>query len=150
MQDFKKIMFTTDFSDASAKLIPYVRMMAEKFDAEVHVVYVSKAFEHFTDIYVPHPSIDKFEKEIVEGAEKRLKEFMEEYGESLPNSKSTLLVGDITEKIPAYIQENGIDLMLLGPHARKGLDRFIFGSVAQKLMETTQIPVMLFNPYKNE
>ncbi len=147
MQEFKKILFSTDFSEASAKLIPYVRMMSEKFGAEIHIVYVAKAFKHFTDIYVPHPSIDKFEKEIVEGAEKRLREFMEEHGESLPDSKSTILVGDITEKITEYIQENGIDLMILGTHSRKGLDKFIFGSVAEKLMAMTQIPVLLFNPY---
>lgn len=148
MQAFKKILFTTDFSEGSAKLIPYVKMMADKFDSEVHVVYVAKAFDYFSEIYVPHPSIDKFEKEIAEGAQKRMKEFMEEYGESLPNVRTALLVGDIAEEVAKYVAANGIELMILGTHSRKGLDKVIFGSIAEKLIKTADVPVLLLNPYK--
>ncbi|MBA3037832.1 MAG: universal stress protein, partial [Desulfobacterium sp.] len=42
------------------------------------------------------------------------------------------------------------DLLIMGTHGRKGLDKLIFGSVAEKVTKTTPIPMMLINPYKTK
>jgi len=46
-----------------------------------------------------------------------------------------------------YITENEIDLVIVGTHGRKGLERFIFGSVAKSVFQRANIPVMIINPY---
>ena len=71
MKEFKKILFPVDFSEASEKILPYVQAVAKKFEAKIHILFAARVFEYFTSIYVPHPSINKFEKEIIDGAEKR-------------------------------------------------------------------------------
>jgi len=73
MHDFKKILFPVDLSEVSSKIVPYVRELAVKFEAEVHLLFVARILQHFTSIYVPHPSVNKFEAEIVEGAKKSCK-----------------------------------------------------------------------------
>lgn len=55
MHHFKKILFPVDLSEASPKIVPYVREMAAKFNAEVHLLFVARILQHFTSIYVPHP-----------------------------------------------------------------------------------------------
>ena len=148
MKEFKKILFPVDLSESSPKLVPYVTTMAEKFGAKIHLLFVARVFEYFSGIYVPHPSISKFEDEIVEGAKKRLKEFTEEYFSDLPGTKAEVIAGDISEEILKYTESKGIDLLILGTHGRKGLEKVVFGSVAERVAKTSPVPVLLVNPYK--
>ena len=148
MKEFKKILFPVDLSESSPKLVPYVTTMAEKFGAKIHLLFVARVFEYFSGIYVPHPSISKFEDEIVEGAKKRLKEFTEEYFSDLPGTKAEVIAGDISEEILKYTGSKGIDLLILGTHGRKGLEKVVFGSVAERVAKASPVPVLLVNPYK--
>ena len=148
MKEFKKILFPVDLSESSPKLVPYVTTMAEKFGAEIHLLFVARVFQYFSGIYVPHPSISKFEDEIVEGAKKRLKEFTEEYFSDFPETKAEVVPGDISEEILKYTGSKGIDLLILGTHGRKGLEKVVFGSVAERVAKISPVPVLLVNPYK--
>jgi hypothetical protein len=65
-------------------------------------LFAARVFEYFTSIYVPHPSINKFEKEIIEGAEKRLYEFVDEHFSEFPNTKTVVVAGDASEEIIHY------------------------------------------------
>ena len=148
MKDFKKILFPVDLSETSQKLVPFVVTMAEKFDGEIHLLFVARVFEYFTSIYVPHPSVDKFESEIVSGAKKRLAEFKEEFFSKVPNVKTVVTSGYCSEEILKYIESEKMDLLIMGTHGRKGLDKIVFGSVAERVMQGASIPVLLINPYK--
>ena len=147
MQYFKKILFPVDLSEVTPKLVPYVKEMAATFDAEVHLLFVARILQHFTSIYVPHPSISKFEAEIVEGAEKKLQEFVEEQFET-DSCTARVVLGDPAEEILNYAQAEGIDLIIIGTHGRKGLERIIFGSVAERVVKKSPVPVLTVNPYR--
>ena len=147
MQYFKKILFPVDLSEVSPKLVPYVKEMAATFGAEVHLLFVARILQHFTSIYVPHPSVSKFEAEVVEGAEKKLQEFVEEQFES-DSCTARVVLGDPAEEILNYAQAEGIDLIIIGTHGRKGIERIIFGSVAERVLKKSPVPVLTVNPYR--
>lgn len=148
MNKFTKILFPVDLSDTMPKIVPFVTTMAKQFESKIHLLFVARVFEYFTGMYVPYPSINKFESEIVEGAEKRLLEFKDEYFETFPETKTMVVSGDAAEEILKYIQTEGIDLLIMGTHGRKGLDRIIFGSVAEQVVKSSTVPVFMVNPYK--
>lgn len=145
---FKKILFPVDLSEASPKIVPYVTEMAKKFDSEIHILFVARAFQYFTSIYVPHPSVDLFENAVAEGGRKSIEEFAEKYFKETEKIKIAVANGDAAEEIINYIKEKDIDLLIMGTHGRKGIDKLIFGSVAEKVTKTTPIPMMLINPHK--
>jgi len=58
-----------------------------------------------------------------------------------------VVAGDPSEEILRYIQEEGIDLVVMGTHGRKGLDKVIFGSVAERVVKSAPVPVMVVNPF---
>lgn len=147
MNEFKSMLFPVDLSETSPKLVPYVKSMAKKFGAEIHLLFVARIFQYFTGIYVPHASINLFEGELVEGAEKSLYEFKEEYFADIPETRSSVVIGDAAEEIMKYIQSVGIDLVIMGSHGRKGMDKVIFGSVAEKVVKTSPVPVLIVNPH---
>ena len=148
MKEFKKILFPVDLSESSPKMVPYVLTMAEKFESEISLLFVARILESFSSIYVPHPSIDKFENEIAEGAKKRIQEFKEEHFQAFPDTKAVVLSGEISDKILDYIKSEGVDLVIMGTHGRKGLEKVVFGSVAERVAKASAVPVLLLNPYK--
>lgn len=145
---FKKILFPVDLSESSPKIVPYVTEMAKKFDSEIHILFVARAFQYFTSIYVPHPSVDLFENAVAEGGRRSIEEFAEKYFKEPEKVKITVVNGDASEEIINYIKEKDIDLLIMGTHGRKGIDKLIFGSVAEKVTKATPIPLLLINPYK--
>lgn len=150
MLSFKKILAPIDLSEVSPKLAPYILTMAAKFDAEIHLLFVARIFSHLTGFYIPYPKITEFEKSVLEGAERKLIEFKEEYFKEWPRTRAKVVLGDISEEIFDYIDTTGIDLLIMGTHGRKGLDRIVFGSVAERVIKTASIPVLVVNPYNNK
>jgi nucleotide-binding universal stress UspA family protein len=148
VKDIKKILFPVDLSESSEKLVPYVATMADKFQTEIHIPYVGRIFQYFTSIYVPHTSINKFEAELLQGAEKRMQEFKDTNFKAFPNTQTVVVLGDASEEIIHYSESEKIDLIIMGTHGRKGLDKVIFGSVAEQVVKTAPVPVMVVNPYK--
>lgn len=147
MKTFDRILFPVDLTENSDKLVPYVDAMVQKFNAAVHVLFVVRIFQYFTDIYVAPPSISIFENELVEGARKRMDEFVKDHFSNHPKALGDVMLGDPSDVIVSYIGDHGIDLVIMGTHGRKGLDRVIFGSVAQRVVKSAHVPVMVVNPY---
>jgi nucleotide-binding universal stress UspA family protein len=58
-----------------------------------------------------------------------------------------VVLGDTAEEILKHVQSEGMDLIIMGSHGRKGLDKVIFGSVDEKVVKTAPVPVMVVNPY---
>jgi nucleotide-binding universal stress UspA family protein len=148
MREYKKILFPVDLSDVSEMIIPYVQSLAKKYGAQIHILFAARIFAHFTNIYVPHSSINQFEKELMEGAEKRMYELVDEHFSEFPNTKTVVVAGDAAEQIINYIEDRHIDLVIMGTHGLKGMDKILFGSVADRVVKNSPIPVLVINPYK--
>jgi len=122
--------------------------VAEKFDSKINLLFVARVFDHFASLYVPKSSINQLGKEILEGAEKKLYEFIDQYFKEYPGTKTAVVAGDASEEIINYVESQGIDLIIMGTHGRKGMDKALFGSVAERVVKTAPVPVLVVNPYK--
>jgi len=144
MAGFKKILFPVDLSEASGKIVPFVREMAEKFGAEVHVIYVAHVIQYYEDIGVSHVYMFNFEAEVLKSAESKLQEFItaEFPGREV---KAKVISGYPSEEIIKYIEAEEIELVIMG-HSRIGLQRVIFGSVAGHVVKYSPAPVMIISP----
>lgn len=69
---FNRILFPVDLSDTSDKIAPYVIMAAEKFKATIHILYVVRELNYYSEMYVPSAAIHNFKLQVIEGAEKVL------------------------------------------------------------------------------
>jgi nucleotide-binding universal stress UspA family protein len=69
--------------------------------------------------------------------------------ENFPSGYITrVLRGDAAGEIIRYAQAEKIDLIVMGTHGRKGLDRTLFGSVAANVVKNSPLPVMVINPHR--
>ncbi|MEW6267033.1 MAG: universal stress protein [Thermodesulfobacteriota bacterium] len=147
MVKYDKILFPVDLTEISNFIAPYVTEMADRLGAEIHILFVARSLSFYRDILVPTASISDFEEEVSKGGETALKKFV---GNCFADRqvKVELLRGEPAEAIVEYARKAEIDLIMMGTHGRKGLDRVWFGSVADVVVKTSPVPVITINPYR--
>ena len=145
MQKFKKILVPVSLSKDSSEVVPYVRNIAEMNDAEIHLLFVARNLDRISGFYIPERSMKQFEDESVQGAQKKLNEFAEDFFKDYPACKTKVALGDTLEQIVKCIKSEDFDLVIVGGRSRKDLNRLIFGSVTKELIDMSSAPVLAVN-----
>jgi nucleotide-binding universal stress UspA family protein len=145
MSMFKKILCPVDFSESSAAIAKTAREFALKFEAEVIVVYVAPSMIQYEIFDLPAASLPQLVGDIVSGAEKTMTEFVTKH---FPDVRATgkVVSGDAAEAIVTLSQAEKADIIIMSTHGRQGLNRLLFGSVAEKVVKTSDVPVMTIRP----
>lgn len=145
MATIKTIMCAVDFSEMSSTVASYAQHLGKSLNSSVKVVYVAPSLSQYVGFHVPPTSIESFVGEIVSGAEKTMDTFLQENFRDI-DVTGKVLSGYAAEEILNYAREEKIDLIIMGTHGRKGIDRVLFGSVAEKIVKSASIPVMTIRP----
>ena len=148
MIEIKKILFPLDLTENSSKILPYVLSVSEKYNSQIYLLHVVQDLNKWGKLYVPHPSMDKFQEEAIESAKKTMDKICENQLQSCPNFQKRVVSGDTVDEILKIIESESIDLLIMGTHGRKGLEHVIFGSVAENVVKKSPVPVLSINPYK--
>ncbi len=143
--DIKKIVCAVDFSEQSRGVAEYTKTLAQALGAEILCVYVAPSLAQYVGFKVPASSIDDFVGEIVSGAETTMDQFLEENFEGM-ESTGKVLTGYAAEEILDLADQEKADLVIMGTHGRKGIDRMLFGSVAEKVVKSAKCPVVTIRP----
>ncbi len=61
---------------------------------------------------------------------------------------TTIAVGNVAEEIIKHAEKSGTDMIIIGTHGRKGLEKILFGSVALGVVKGAHCPVLTVNPHK--
>jgi nucleotide-binding universal stress UspA family protein len=85
-------------------------------------------------------------KKITEGTEAYLATTAEKLRKSGMNVKTVTVQGNASEKILDYAANNKVDLIVISTHGQSGIVRWAIGSVADKVMRHSSIPVLLAAP----
>ena len=143
MIPFRRILFPTDFSEASLQALRYAVELARLCDAELFFVHVVQL--------PPMPADYNFGTEVMdyaaslrEGAEQRLDSLIDGAGYGR-RAKKILIQGEPADAILAAAAEYGVDLIVLATHGTTGWRHLLFGSVAEKVVRLSTIPVLTVN-----
>lgn len=149
MKEIKKILCAVDLSDHSKSVAEYASMLAKGLGAGVIVVYTAPSLSQYVGFHVPPNTIENFVGEIVSGAEKSMEAFVAENFAGV-EAKGHVLIGYAAEEILSRAEEEKVDLIVMGTHGRKGIDRILFGSVAEKVVKNATMPVLTIRPTDEE
>ncbi|OIP49641.1 MAG: universal stress protein [Desulfobacterales bacterium CG2_30_60_27] len=148
MQDVKHILTPVDFSENAGKVLQTAVYYAGKLGAKLTVVFVVQSFEDYSGFFVPHIPIAQFEAEMLASAQKKMTTFLAENLAPDVAHDSVVLLGDIAEEILNFAKTKAVDLVIMGTHGYKGLEKVLFGSVAAKVVKLSNCPVLTVNPYR--
>ncbi|MDY6837726.1 MAG: universal stress protein [Thermodesulfobacteriota bacterium] len=150
MQTFKNILFPIDFSECSEKVFPQALDMAKKFNARLHLLFVARDISYLTTVSVPKDTLMNTVAEIARGAEEEMEAFCKKQLSDFSDYEAKVLIGNPGEDILKYAQDEDIDLIIMGTHGRKGLERTLMGSVADLVVRRASVPVMTVNPFRTQ
>ena len=145
MKDIKKILCPVDLSENSVELAEYASTLAKAFGVEVCVLYVAPTLSQYVGFHVPPSSIENFVGEIVDGAVKNMEKFVAENFSGVKAS-GKVITGYAAEEILHYATEIDADIIILATHGRRGIDRVLFGSVAEKVVKNALQAVLTIHP----
>jgi nucleotide-binding universal stress UspA family protein len=142
--EIKKILWPTDLSENAARALPYVTSTAEKYQAEIHILYVLKDYPEFgaaygdTDPQADYARMRQWEKET---AEKRLDELCEKFLSSCPLFFRHISVGDPAKIILDFMNQIKADIVIMASQGSES--HFNFGSVAERVLKCSGTPVLM-------
>ncbi len=144
--DFKKILFPTDFSKMAEYTLDYAISMAEKFNAKIHLIHVVDESVDVADFYFPYSSMEVEEDNMVKAAKKAMDRLCNLKLGGTEEYETKVLEGIPHKEIVKYLNENGIDLLIMSTHSKKGIEQLLLGSTTKKVYKEVSCPVLIILP----
>ena len=148
MKAVSSILFPIDFSECSEQVFPYALDMAKKLDARLHLLFVARDISYLTTVDVSRDILMNTVAEVARAGEARMQAFCEKSLGEFSDYETRVVMGSPSEEIVEYADKEGIDLIIMATHGRKGLDRTLMGSVADYVIKNASIPVLTINPFR--
>ncbi len=126
--EIRRILVPVDGSDSSLTALQPAAELASLFDADVVLV-------HVVDPESPSAPLPQLEK---------AQEILREAG---LKAEVEVRQGDAATGILAVAEQQSVDLIALATHGRSGMSRWVLGSVAEKILRTSTLPMLVVRPW---
>ena len=155
MPKIEKILYATDLSKNSAYAFQYASDMADKHDALIYILNVIEDLpESARTILENYLSDDQYEKfmnrkeDLFKVIKERLTVFCDNVQKGDPQcvfrvASIDVLKGQPVSEILNHAQKNNCDMIIMGTHGKGIISHALLGSVAEKVLRKTKIPVMV-------
>jgi nucleotide-binding universal stress UspA family protein len=137
---YQDILLPTDGSEGLAAAADHAGVVAERFDATVHVLSVADTRNRFES-----PSSGLSSEVWDEAEHERAESAVDDAVAALPDdvpAETHIVEGVPKTAILDAIDDIGADLVIMGTHGRTGIDHYLIGSVAEKVVRKSPVPVM--------
>jgi nucleotide-binding universal stress UspA family protein len=135
---YDRILVPTDGSPSMQSVVDHAMALAAVHDAELHGLYVVD-----TGSFATLPVETGWEgvtEMLTEEGEMALSDFEEMVGGE--PVETAVRDGNPSREIVEYIDEHGCDSVVMGTHGRAGIDRLLLGSVAERVVRASPVPVV--------
>jgi len=145
---YKKIVVPLDGSELAECVFPHLETIAKGCQSpEVIVVRTvepltvpyGREVAQFTSL----EQVEAFETHQKVDAEKYLKEVVARLKKNGVNARAEVVYGKAGESLGDYVTKNDVDLVIIATHGRSGVSRWVWGSVADRLLRSVSVPVLM-------
>lgn len=142
-----KVLLPLDGSEAGEAAVAYVGEMMSRLESEVTLLGVVSSGQHIRSVggldYISYPpeQMDMFKKEA--------EEYLDKVYRRLKRRKGTVRVaievveGDVGQEIIKFAEEKGVNLIAVSSHGHSGIEKWVFGSIANKVVQGSKTPVLV-------
>jgi nucleotide-binding universal stress UspA family protein len=139
----RRILYPTDFSQATKAAARYACDLADQFNAELHLLHVL----HDLTSLMPYTAVTLWAKpehiaDLVTGAQRLLDTIPDAVWANGKAIVRMVRVGHVADEITTYARQHAIDLIVIGTHGHTGLKHALLGSIAEKVVRTAGCPVL--------
>lgn len=145
MPNFQCVLLATDFSETSNEAREYALMMANKFNASLHVIHVMESEIPIMADGMTYLPADYFQR-IERMSRERLDSLFSHDDRKKVPVTTVVRKGSPYLEIVNYAQELNIDLIVMGTHGRGMVGHFFMGNVAEKVVRKAPCAVLTVRP----
>ncbi len=142
---YKKIMVPLDGSELAECVLPHVEDFIKGYN--VSNVILVRVVEPERPYYGEFAIDPKIIAESESARKSEAKNYLNQVVERLKHEGSALhteiISGKVSESLADYAEKNDVDLILIATHGRSGVTRWVRGSVADKILRSSQVPVLM-------
>lgn len=135
---YDTILVPTDGSSAVVEAVERAVDLAERYDATVHALYVVDSSAYGTLDTSTSVVVDALEDE----GETAVNYVADEAEAAGVPVETAVVTGTPHRTIMDYVDDHDVDMVVMGTHGRRGFDRFLLGSVTEKVVRTAPVPVL--------
>lgn len=145
---YQKIMVPLDGSELAECVLPHAECIAKLCHATVELVRVVEPIEIPTrgGMAWTAEQLKQIEVHHKQDAESYLEKIKDRLSQVGIKVHSRVLIGKVAESLADYIYKSSFDLIIMATHGRSGISRWIWGSVAERILHSSQSPVLLVRP----
>lgn len=140
--EIDRMLVPVDFSDPAREALRHAREVARLYEARLHLLHVIEESLHPAFYVGGVSSIYDVEPDIEDKARNHLRKFA---GKSIGDDVDVevhVTPGQAASSITSFVEEHDIDLVTTSTHGRTGMERFLLGSVAEKVVRHVRCPVL--------
>jgi len=141
---YQRILIPLDGSELAEDILPHAEALARAFKAEVVLLQVISAYPVSPHVTAPMmqrvEDVERLAREEATAYLTRIEEWLQVKGIRVQKIVST---GEVAGEILEQARHHGCDLIAMMTHGRSGLGRWVFGSVADKILQRACCPVLL-------
>lgn len=154
----KKILIALDYNPSAEKIAESGYALAKATGAEVILMHVVAEPVYYSTLdYSPIMGYTGFSSPdmllMVDDTEmkKASRDFLDQSKKHLGDESITTMVGegDCADAILKAATDLNVDIIVMGTHSRRGLDKILMGSISEKVLHHTEIPLFII-PTKHE
>jgi nucleotide-binding universal stress UspA family protein len=143
---YQRILAPLDGSPLAECVFPHLETLAA--GGQVKEVILARVVEPFRPItsgeYILRPEeVLRIEEETKAAALAYLKEAAAKIKLSGTGVKTEMIIGNPAETLANYASRNKVDLILIATHGRSGVSRWVWGSVADRILRSACVPVLM-------
>ena len=142
---FRKIGFSTDFSENADQAFPVARDLAVQFGASIEIIHVTASFALSPPVHAAYMPVEYDPNFIEEIKQAALKLIQERYVAKLPEGLPyfvNLRSGYAATEIRRVVEEKELDLLVMGSHGLTGIAHVLFGSTADRVVRKAACSVL--------
>lgn len=154
---YSKVLVPLDGSEVSERALPHAQSLADAFGARVYllqVISLSHEYEAFRSVGEENPTAVEYSqdltRQITASRQTRAEEYLKATAARLEENgtqvDTSVRQGSTLENITHFVEANGIDLIVMSTHGRGGLQRFLVGSVTDRVIRSSHVPVLAIPP----
>jgi nucleotide-binding universal stress UspA family protein len=141
---YQKMLVPLDGSELAECVLPHVKAIAS--GCQVKDVVLLRVVEPLPPGTPPAVNFEVVEKAGVKAAQEYLGRTKARLAKEGLSVKTEVLIGRPAETIIDFAQRNNVDLIALATHGRSGIRRWVFGSVADRVVRSCSVPIVLIRP----
>ena len=155
----KKILIALDYDPSAEKIADAGHALAKAMNADVILLHVTAEAAYYAAMdYSPVMGYAGFSgftsmnlSEMTNRLKKESEQFLQQSKKHLGDDNIITVVadGETADTILFIAEERKADIIVLGSHSRSGLDKLLMGSVAEKVLHHTKVPLFIV-PTKEE